>query len=189
MRSSTDPTLFGLNLSKPLRKALAALKAGCRPSTLVSFGLPLRVAAGAAFLAAVSLTAAADGPRVRIDHPYARPTFGGAPGGAFMTIDNPGPRDRLLSISTDVATDAELHEMRMEGDVMRMRQLDGIDLPTGSRVSLAPGKLHVMLLGLHAPLKAGQRFPLHLRFEKAGKVTVQVAVEPAAARETLPTRR
>jgi copper(I)-binding protein len=71
----------------------------------------------------------------------------------------------------------------MEGDVMRMRQVDAIDVPAGQAVELKPGSFHLMLMGLKAPLKAGDRFPLTLKFEKAGEVKVDVAVQtgPAAA--------
>ena len=148
----------------------------------LSRGIGLRLAAAAALLVAGSFGQAADSAKLRIDHPYARPTVGGQPGGAYMTIVNDGPPDRLLSIATTLATDAELHEMRMEGDVMRMRRLDAIALPTGARVALAPGKLHVMLMGLDKPLAAGQRFPLKLQFEKAGELTVMVAVEAPGGR-------
>ena len=71
--------------------------------------------------------------------------------------------------------------MKMEGVVMRMREVDAIDLPADARVELKPGGLHLMLLGLKEPLKAGQHFPLKLRFEKAGEVTVEVDVDASAA--------
>jgi periplasmic copper chaperone A len=64
---------------------------------------------------------------------------------------------------------------------MRMREVDAIALPTGKAVELKPGGLHIMFIGLKAPLKAGESFPLKLRFEKAGEVTVQVNVEAAGA--------
>lgn len=67
--------------------------------------------------------------------------------------------------------------MNMDGGVMRMRKLDGVDLPSGGTIALAPGGLHMMLFGLKAPLRAGTSFPLELRFEKAGQILVQVNVE------------
>ena len=76
--------------------------------------------------------------------------------------------------------------MRMEGDVMRMRQVDAIELPPGATVELKPGGMHLMLMGLKQPLKADDKVPLTLRFEKAGEVTVQMSVEapkPAMAAE------
>ena len=71
----------------------------------------------------------------------------------------------------------ELHQMQMQGDVMRMRQVDAIDIPANKSVALEPGGLHIMLVGLKAPLKEGDRFPMTLTFEKAGEVKVDVVVE------------
>jgi copper(I)-binding protein len=117
-----------------------------------------------------------------IGHPYARATVAGqAAGGAFLTIENRGADDRLVSASAEVSKVVELHTMSMDGDVMRMRQLDSIPLPAGKAVALKPGALHIMLIGLKAPLKAGDKFPLKLKFEKAGEVTVEVNVEAAGA--------
>jgi copper(I)-binding protein len=69
----------------------------------------------------------------------------------------------------------------MVGDVMRMRQVEEIALPAGQTVELKPGGYHLMFVGLKAPLKAGDKFPLKLRFEKAGEVEVTVNVDPATA--------
>jgi copper(I)-binding protein len=118
---------------------------------------------------------------IKIGHPYARATVAGQPGGAYLKLDNAGADDRLLSAKTELASRTELHSMAMEGDVMRMRQVDAIELPNGKTVELKPGGLHLMLLGLKAPLKSGDKFPLTLRFEKAGEVTVTVNVEAAGA--------
>jgi copper(I)-binding protein len=115
-----------------------------------------------------------------VGHPFARATAPGQPvGGAFMTITNAGPDDRLLSVSAANAASVELHTMKMEGDVMRMREVDGIPLPAGQTVKLQSGGYHVMLMGLKAPLKAGDRFPATLKFEKAGELKVEVKVEAA----------
>jgi copper(I)-binding protein len=118
---------------------------------------------------------------IKIGHPYARATVAGQPGGAFLKLDNAGADDRLLSAQTELASRAELHTMAMEGDVMRMRQVDAIALPSGKTVELKPGGMHLMLFGLKEPLKSGDKFPLTLRFEKAGEVTVTVNVEAAGA--------
>lgn len=119
---------------------------------------------------------------IEIGHPYARATVAGQPaGGGYLTLQNAGADDRLVSASADVAKAVELHSMSMEGDVMKMRQLEGIDLPKGKSVELKPGALHIMFIGLKAPLKEGDKFPLKLKFEKAGEVTVQVNVEAAGA--------
>ncbi len=116
---------------------------------------------------------------IAIARPYARATVPGQPaGGGFLTLDNKGADDRLLSASAGVSGAVELHSMSMDGDVMRMRQVDAIELPAGKTVALKPGGLHIMFIGLKAPLKAGDSFPLKLKFEKAGEVTVQMTVEP-----------
>ncbi len=115
---------------------------------------------------------------IDIGHPYARATAPGQPsGGGYLTLSNAGANDRLLSASADVSKSVELHTMSMEGDVMRMRQLDAVELPAGKMVEFKPGGLHIMFIGLKAPLKKGDKFPLKLKFEKAGEVTVQVNVE------------
>ncbi len=111
--------------------------------------------------------------KLKIVHPWARATV--TPnGGAYLVIDNAGPADRLLRVETPIAT-AELHQHIMQGDVMLMRPVAGIDLPAG-RTILSPGGYHIMLLNLKAPLKEGASFPLKLVFEKAGTVEVMVAV-------------
>lgn len=119
---------------------------------------------------------------IAIGHPFTRVTSAGqAVGGGFLKLNNGGAADKLVSATTPAATTVELHTMRMEGDVMRMRQLDAIELPAGQTVELKPGGLHLMLMGLKAPLKAGDMVPLTLKFEKAGEVTVQLKVEAAGA--------
>ena len=70
--------------------------------------------------------------------------------------------------------------MSMDGNVMKMREVDAIDLPPGQTVELKPGQLHLMLQGLKAPLKADGKVPLTLKFEKAGEVQVELKVEPGA---------
>jgi len=115
---------------------------------------------------------------LKIEHPWARASAGPAPNGAaFMTIHNSGDADRLVAATGDVAQRIELHTHMMEGDVMKMRQVPAVDVPADGTAALQPGGFHVMLIGLKAPLKEGARFPLTLTFERAGTVTVEVAVE------------
>ena len=128
--------------------------------------------------------------KLTIAHPHARATVPGqSAGGAFLTVVNDGADDRLLGASAAIASEVQLHSMKMDGDVMRMRQEDGIALPAGKTVELAPGGLHIMFMGLKAPLKAGQTFPMKLRFEKAGEVIVDVTVEAAASAPAHPMKR
>ena len=143
-----------------------------------------RLMCGAALML-VSLAAAAHsykiGP-IGIDDPKARPTVAGQPvGGAFMTIVNKGAADRLLSATTAAAATVQMHVMAMDGDVMTMREVDAVDLPAGQKVEFKPGGFHLMLMGLKAPLKLGDKFAMTLRFEKAGEVVVTVHVEPVSA--------
>ena len=118
---------------------------------------------------------------IKIGHPYARATVAGQTGGAFLKLDNAGADDKLLSAQTELASRTELHSMAMEGDVMRMRQVDGVPLPAGKTVELKPGGFHLMFVGLKSPLKDGDKFPMTLKFEKAGEVEVTVNVEAPKA--------
>lgn len=119
-----------------------------------------------------------------VQQAYTFPSRPGVPNAAvyFEVVKNAGSApDALLSASGDVARRIELHEMVVQDQVMRMRQLPKIDLPAGEAVNMAKGSAyHVMLMGLHEPLKAGQRFPLTLHFKEAGEQTVTVEVKEAA---------
>jgi periplasmic copper chaperone A len=118
----------------------------------------------------------------QIKDAWARATPGKAEiGAAYLTIESPID-DRLTGVSTPVAGKAELHEMTMQGGVMKMRPLAAVDLPAGRPVVLKPGEVHIMLVGLKQPLRAGESFALTLEFAKAGKRAVSVAVEKAGAK-------
>lgn len=120
---------------------------------------------------------------IRIDHPWTRAAGANANGAGFMTLRNAGAQpDRLLSATTPAARVVELHTHLREGDVMRMRPVQDIPVPAGGSVELRPGGLHLMLIGLAAPLQQGGRVPLTLRFERAGEVQVELSVESAGAR-------
>jgi copper(I)-binding protein len=97
-----------------------------------------------------------------------------------MTITNHGAsEDRLIGGSTPAAARVEIHEMSMDGGVMRMRKVPGgLAIPEGQTVTLAPGGYHVMFIGLKAPFATGERIPTTLRFQKAGAVTVDFEVSP-----------
>lgn len=119
---------------------------------------------------------------IDIGHPWARATAAGQQaGGGFLKLKNGGAADRLVSASSPAAQRVELHTMAMDGDVMRMRQVDAIALPAGQTVELKPGGLHLMLMGLKQPLQAGSSVPLKLKFEKAGEVAVDLKIEAATA--------
>ncbi len=132
--------------------------------------------------AALALAAAASfAQTVKVESPWARPTVQGqAAGGGFLRIVGGAASDKLVSASSAMAGRVELHSMTMEGDVMRMRQVDAIEVPAGQTVELKPGGLHIMFMDLKSPLKSGSSFPLTLRFEKAGELKVDVKVQAAA---------
>ena len=114
---------------------------------------------------------------VTVQDAWARATPTGAmAGAAYMTLTSPAG-DVLTSASTPAAGQAGVHEMRMDGAVMRMRAVEGgLVLPPGQPVTLRPGGFHVMLEGLKAPLKQGGIVPLHLTFRAAPPLDLQVPV-------------
>jgi copper(I)-binding protein len=113
---------------------------------------------------------------------WTRDTVGGTVNAAvFMTIRSGSP-DRLIAASAPVAKKTDLMTIEGGSSAMKMKYLQGIDIPANTPVSLNPTGLHVWLDGLNQPLKAGQTFPLSLRFQKAGERRVIVSIiEPAAA--------
>lgn len=115
-----------------------------------------------------------------IDEVWARASAGST-SGVFLTIRNDGDADRLVAITSKAAGAAELHTTTKEGDVMKMRQVDGLDIPAHGSVALQPGGYHIMLLGLKSPLKAGATVPLSLQFKKAGNVEVVASVRKLGA--------
>jgi copper(I)-binding protein len=122
---------------------------------------------------------------LRIQHPYARTTVAGQPsGGAYLTLENTGKSvDTLVSASSPVAKAVELHIVAMDGEVMKMREVPGIELKPAAKIAMKPGDgYHLMLVGLKQELKAGDKFPLALTFQKAGKVEVSVYVEERDAK-------
>jgi copper(I)-binding protein len=122
---------------------------------------------------------------IQVERAWSRASAGQArSGAAYMTLVNQGQApDRLVGAVSAVAEKAELHSHVMDGEVMRMRPIAAIEVNPGEPSVLKPGGLHVMLIGLKAPLKAGESFMLDLVFEKAGTVRVKVAIGAAGARE------
>ena len=113
---------------------------------------------------------------------WARDTVGSTANAAiFMAITSP-TADRLVAASTPVAKKTDLMTMAGGSGAMEMKYVEGIDIPANEPVSLNPAGLHVWLADLNQPLRAGQRFPIMLRFEKAGERQVIVTIiKPAAA--------
>ena len=125
---------------------------------------------------------AADASDITFERVWARPSPGNATNGAaYFTIVDHGKPDRLVGVSTPAAAKAEIHETINDNGVMKMRGVAAVPLVPGTPVSFSPGGYHVMLLGLKAPLKAGDSFPLTLTFEHAAPVTMTVNVGAAGA--------
>lgn len=119
-----------------------------------------------------------------ISQAWSRATPGGAKvAGGYVTIENKGTApDRLIGGSADIAGKFEIHEMAMDNGVMKMRPLDkGLTIEPGKTVKFAPGSYHLMLEQLKKPLKQGDKVPLTLEFEKAGKVAVSLDVQGVGA--------
>ncbi len=114
---------------------------------------------------------------IQISNAFTRSTVPGQQvAGGFMKIENKGPADELIEVSSPAAGDVQLHEMAMEGNVMKMRQVKDIPVPAGGAVELKPGGLHLMFLNIKAPFAAGETIPVKLKFVKAGVVEVKMPV-------------
>jgi periplasmic copper chaperone A len=100
----------------------------------------------------------------------------------YLRIRNAGPTaDRLLAASSPAARSVELHETTMTDGDMQMREVERLELAPGAVVSLSPGGMHLMLIGLVKPLKVGAVIPLTLQFERAGRVDATLRVRPIGA--------
>ena len=121
---------------------------------------------------------------LEITTPWTRATPPSArTGGGFMTITNKGTAaDRLVSARSSASDKVEIHEMRMDGNVMRMRELEkGLEIPPGASVMLKPGSYHIMFMELKSPIAKDAKVPLTLVFEKAGSIDVQLTAEAMGA--------
>lgn len=121
---------------------------------------------------------------VQVMDPWIRPAVKGQSGtGGYMRLLTPTGAT-LVGFSSPVAGVAELHEMSMEGDVMRMRPVPSLPLPAGQVIELKPGGYHLMLMQLKKPLKVGEQVPLTLRFKAAGgqsrSVSIRVPIQMTA---------
>lgn len=124
---------------------------------------------------------------IHINNPYARATMPMQPAaGAYITIENTGKMtDKLLALASPAAKNVELHTMSMDGNVMKMRAVPELELKPADKIVMQPGSgYHIMLMGLVQPLKAGDKFPLTLTFEKAGKVVISVRVEESVMKNS-----
>ncbi len=125
---------------------------------------------------------------IMVQKPWARATLGQMKNGAsFLSLHNMGSEDdTLISASGTAAKRIELHSHTMIDGVMKMRQVEGgIPVKAGSMVELKPGGFHIMMMGLSAPLKEGEMFPLTLSFEKSGSVDIMIHVQKGGAMEPM----
>ena len=156
---------------------------------------------GLVFLLMLVLLAACggpSGPQIRVEDVWARPAMAmegmqpaepsegamgsergmAGTGAVFMLLANEGDEpDRLVGGQTEVATVVEIHETKMEGEIMKMQMLpEGLEIAAKGEVLLKPGGYHIMLIGLQRDLKPGDTFSLELQFEKSGAITVEPEV-------------
>jgi copper(I)-binding protein len=121
---------------------------------------------------------------IEIDQSWTRATPSTArTAGGFLTITNKGTTpDRLIAARSGVSDKVEIHEMKMDGTIMRMRELEkGLEIPPGATVVLKPGSYHIMFMELKSPLTKGGKVPVTLIFEKAGSVDVVLQVHELGA--------
>lgn len=141
----------------------------------------------AATLASLSVPATAHDYKVgalEVAHPWTRATPATAQsGGGFLTVINKGTTsDRLIAARSAASDRVEVHEVRMENNVMKMRELEkGLEIPAGATVMLKPGGYHIMFMGLKAPFAKDAKVPLTLVFEKAGSLDIVLDVEALGA--------
>jgi periplasmic copper chaperone A len=164
---------------RPISIALvvAALAMTCHPATAEEAAKPKAPAPVAKAPAKVAPI------QIRDAYAFLQPPSSRATG-AFMVVENKGTTpDALIGGSCDCAQAVELHVMENVAGRMSMRKTERFDLAPGAPLTLAPGKPHIMLIGLTKPLKADQPLKLRLRFEKAGEIEVSVPLrDPRAGR-------
>jgi copper(I)-binding protein len=131
------------------------------------------------------LAASAAQAQITVQEAWARATPPGAKIAAgYMTVRNAGAADKLVSASSPAAERVETHVTLREGDISRMREVKGYEVPARGALELKPGGAHLMLVNIKAPLKVGMTVPLTLRFEKAGEIKTQLEVRPLTGGES-----
>jgi copper(I)-binding protein len=121
--------------------------------------------------------------QVEVQQPWTRATAPGAKTAAgYMTIRNQSAQpDRLVGGSTPVAAKVQTHVHIKDGEILRMREVNGYDIPANGTFQLKPGGAHLMLVDLKRPLKGGEKIPVVLKFEKSGEMKVDFEVRPLAS--------
>ncbi len=169
------PTASNANAAKMIARRRGAVAQIVLVCTIVAVFALAATDAAAADLAAGNF---------EIQDAWARESPPGAVNGAaYMTIlNNGGDNAVLVGVAGDVANRVELHTHIDDDGIMRMRPVDLIEIKPGARAVLEPGGLHVMLIGLIAPLKAGEHLPLTLQFEERDDIQIQVEVRAPGGR-------
>lgn len=142
---------------------------------------PRAVLMGTLMVCMTTGAASGDGSPVHVEGAWSRATPPGATAGAgYMVIANTaGTADRLVEVRTPAAARAQIHRsVEKDGSVEMRHQDNGVAIPAEGEVRLTPGGYHLMLRQLASPLEAGETFPVSLRFERAGTLTVPVSVKP-----------
>jgi len=119
----------------------------------------------------------AEGDAITIQHAWSRPAAAGQVGVIYFTVTDSGAPDTLTAVATPIAQDAMLHQSSVVDGHSQMRMIDSVPVAAGKPAKLAPGGLHVMLMGLKRKLAPGDTFPVTLTFAHAGQITTTVTVE------------
>jgi periplasmic copper chaperone A len=151
-------------------------------TTLLKFSQTACAFSFASCLTLLSMAALAQTAAVKVEGAWARATVPGQKGtGAFMSLTAKDGTS-LVGVSSPVAGVAEVHEMKMEGDIMKMRAMPALDLPAGKKVELKPGGYHLMLMDLKAPLALDSTVPVTLLFKDAKGVQSKLELKLPVSR-------
>jgi len=126
------------------------------------------------------------GSNIAVSGAYSKATVAGQMASSgFMKITSTGISDQLVGVSSQVAGEVQLHSMSMEGNTMKMRQINSIDIPANSTVELTPGGLHLMFMGLKTQLKVGDTVKIKLKFASSGEVEVNLPVQAVSPDQSM----
>jgi copper(I)-binding protein len=134
------------------------------------------------FLALSSIAVAANATPVA-SNGWVRLVPGQQNAAAYLTFHNTGDADALTGVTSDCCKAVEIHEMVMEGEIMRMRKVDALPLPSKETVTLGPMGYHIMLIGLKAQPKEGADIPITLTFKSGAQVPVKFTVKTVGTRD------
>lgn len=149
---------------------------------LVTFALGFAIAGTAAPAVAQGVRTAAAAPAPKVSGTWVRlPAVSGRPAAGYLEVAGTGVADALVGARSPLAERVEIHSMTHENGVIRMRREAALEVPAGGKLALAPGGAHLMLFGLSADVKPGQRLPVTLSFRSGATVTVEAETRAAAA--------